>query len=293
MPCRCRSPAVPVTRPACAEAREGVRDRWPLGRDELAEQPVGERQRHADAGRLDAPPARRQVPEQQHEADLEPRLAGDRPQRVDVGGAPAGAAQQLLDDLRPGPNTLRERRRRAARSGSAQSTRQASRRSSRSSARWPAAGADRRRRPARWPCGRRPASRTPTTPSRISSPGPGRPRRTRRARSQSPTAAWSTRAVASCRAATRVRMSNSSARSSSCVEDVRVERRRLGLAASEPGPGHRLVDGHFRAGPRRQPASPLLDAAAASAPERARRRVYASSATPTVSGRVIVVTPAV
>ena len=42
--------------PGVAEARERVRDRRSLGRDELADQPVGQRQRQADAGRLDPPP---------------------------------------------------------------------------------------------------------------------------------------------------------------------------------------------------------------------------------------------
>jgi len=54
-----------------------------------------------------------------------------------------------------------------------------------------------------------------TSPSRMSRPGPRRARSNDEARSQSPTASWSTRAVASWRTATRPRRSNSSASSSS------------------------------------------------------------------------------
>ena len=140
--------------------------------DELAEQPVGERQRHADAGRLDPAPARGQMPEQQHQPHLEPRLAGDRAQRVDVGDAPTGAAQQRLDDLRPGPHALGEFRvqqREACRPAARATPPRA--RAARRLARW-AAGADRRSPSSSV------AVRSPTRvsnairPSRISSPGP-------------------------------------------------------------------------------------------------------------------------
>ena len=65
VPCRWKSSAVPGDEARLREPLERVRDRRTLGRHELTEQPVGERQRQADPARLDPPPARRQMPEQQ------------------------------------------------------------------------------------------------------------------------------------------------------------------------------------------------------------------------------------
>ena len=103
------SPSRLVTRPAVRQPRERVRDRGPLGADELAEQAVRERQRHADAAGLDPAPAPCEVPEQQRQPHLEARLRGDRALDVEVGGARAGARQQRARDLRPRLDALRER----------------------------------------------------------------------------------------------------------------------------------------------------------------------------------------
>jgi hypothetical protein len=75
------------------KAGEGVRDRWPLGPDELAEQLVGKWQRQPDATPLDLSPATRQVPEEQGEADLEAWLGGDRALDVEVDHPAAAAAE--------------------------------------------------------------------------------------------------------------------------------------------------------------------------------------------------------
>ena len=80
--------------PGLREPLQRVRDRRALGRHQLTEQAVGQRQRQPDAGRLDSAPAGGQVPQQQHQADLEPRLGADRPQDVELERAPAGAAQR-------------------------------------------------------------------------------------------------------------------------------------------------------------------------------------------------------
>ena len=67
-----------------------------------------ERKRQANPGWLDPPPPRRQVPHQQRQADLEPRLADDRPERVGIGDPSAGTTQQRRPDLRPRPDALGE-----------------------------------------------------------------------------------------------------------------------------------------------------------------------------------------
>jgi hypothetical protein len=85
-----------------------MRDRRALGRDELTEQPMGQRQRQLDPGRLDPAPAGGEVPQQQHEPDLELRLARDRPQHVEVTRASLAAAEQDADDLRPRAHALDE-----------------------------------------------------------------------------------------------------------------------------------------------------------------------------------------
>lgn len=85
------------------QSRQCVRDRRPFCPDELAEQAVGERQRHPDACRLNPSPARRQMPEKKDETYFEARLARDRAQSIDVRCASDDAAQEGLHDLRPGP----------------------------------------------------------------------------------------------------------------------------------------------------------------------------------------------
>ena len=109
LPCRCHSSPWPVTSPARASRDEGVRHRRALGADQPTQQLMGERQRQADAARLDPAPARGQMPEQQRQAHVETRLAGDRPLHVEVAGPALGPAQQRLHDLRPRPDALGER----------------------------------------------------------------------------------------------------------------------------------------------------------------------------------------
>ena len=71
---------------------------------------MGERQRQADAARLDLAPARGEVPQQQREAHLEARLRRDRPLDVEVAGAPGGTLEQGEEDLRPRADALGEGR---------------------------------------------------------------------------------------------------------------------------------------------------------------------------------------
>lgn len=87
--------------PTPSESREGMRYRGALGAHDLTQQSMSQWQRQADAGGLDTPPTSRQVPEQERQADLEPRLTRDRSQDVDVGDPATGTAQQSLKDLRP------------------------------------------------------------------------------------------------------------------------------------------------------------------------------------------------
>ena len=108
-----RAVQVPVARragyePGIGQAVQRVRDRRTLGGHELPEQPMGERQRQADPGGLDATPARGEMPEEQIETDLEAGVAGDGTHRVDIGSAPGRPAQQHLDDLRPWAYALDE-----------------------------------------------------------------------------------------------------------------------------------------------------------------------------------------
>ncbi len=197
------------------EPLQRVRDRRPLGRDQLAEQAMGERQRQPDAGRLDPSPAGGQVPQQQDQANLEPRLGGDRPQDVELERAPAGAARQDPDDLRERPHAVGEVavEHREPASGAAPASRTSAR------------AADPTPGPSGWSRSPGPTSsaavRPPTRissasrPSRTSSPKPCPAASNQGARSHAPTPTWSTRAVASCRAAIRARTSNSSASSAS------------------------------------------------------------------------------
>ena len=69
---------------------------------------MGQRQRQADAARLDSAPACGQVPQQQRQADLEPGLGGDRALHVEVAGPALDPAQQGLGQLRPRPDAVRE-----------------------------------------------------------------------------------------------------------------------------------------------------------------------------------------
>ena len=84
-------------------------DRGPLRADQAPEQSVRERQGKADAAALDAAPAAGEVPEQQCEAHLQPRLRGDGALDVQIGGAHAGAREKLARDLRPRLDPLGER----------------------------------------------------------------------------------------------------------------------------------------------------------------------------------------
>jgi hypothetical protein len=90
------------------ESLERVRDRRPLGRHQLAEQAVRERQRQPDAVALDAPPAVGKMPQEQDKANLEPGLRRDRPEHVELEWAPAGSAGQDPDDLRERPYPVSE-----------------------------------------------------------------------------------------------------------------------------------------------------------------------------------------
>ena len=76
--------------PGLREACERVGDRGPLGADQTPEQSVRERQGEADAAALDPAPAAGEVPQQQREPHLQPRLRGDRALDVQIGGAHAG-----------------------------------------------------------------------------------------------------------------------------------------------------------------------------------------------------------
>jgi hypothetical protein len=71
---------------------------------------MGKRKRDANAGRLDAPPARRQVPQEEHETHFEARLGGDRAEHVEIGDAPARASEQRQGDLRPRSHAFGELR---------------------------------------------------------------------------------------------------------------------------------------------------------------------------------------
>ncbi len=62
--------------------------------------------REPEPRRLDAAPPSGQVPEQEHEANLEPRLTGDGPDHVEVVGAALGAAKERVEDLGPGADAL-------------------------------------------------------------------------------------------------------------------------------------------------------------------------------------------
>ena len=121
--------------PGLGQASQRVRHRRALGSDELAEQAMGERQRDADAARLDLPPARGEVPEQQRQAHLQPRLAGDRALDVEVArrACRPGAAGRAGSAATGG--CARRSRRRARRRGRARA--RASRRCARAARRRP------------------------------------------------------------------------------------------------------------------------------------------------------------
>ncbi len=98
----------PGHEPGLREALQRVRDRRALGRHQLAEQAVRERQRQPDAARLDAPPSGGEVPQEQDQANLEPRLRGDRAQHVELERAPARAPGEDPGDLRERTHALGE-----------------------------------------------------------------------------------------------------------------------------------------------------------------------------------------
>ena len=229
VPCRCQSPAAPVTRPGARQPRQRVGDRRPLGGHQLAEQPVGERQADADARRLDPSPAGGQVPEQQHQPHLQPRLAGDRTDRVEVVGPALGTAQQRVGDLRPGQHPLRRTRRRAARTASAAAPARPTSRSIMSSTRTPSglqqvAGAEQLGDGAVDDPGVHGHQAVEDQqPRALAGRVEPRPEVARRRRCAS-----STRAVATCRAADPHADVELLGQVVVGVEDIRVQRRRLG-----------------------------------------------------------------
>ena len=79
--------------PGARQAAERVRDRRPLGADELADQPVGERQRDEDPVELDDPPALGEVPEQERDPHVGARMAGRGALHVELASSagPSGA----------------------------------------------------------------------------------------------------------------------------------------------------------------------------------------------------------
>ena len=174
----------------------------------------------------DDPPALGEVPEQQRDAHVGARVAGRRAVDVELHRPADRAAQQRVQDLRPRPDPLGERLRRAPRRACARarartSPTRAGRRRRRSST----ARAGRRPRRARRRCDRRPARRARRR--RRSAAGRGRRAaapaagsgRTRRRRSPR------TRAVTSGRATSRIRRSRSPAELLVDVEQVAVAAR--------------------------------------------------------------------
>ena len=141
------------------EPLERVRNRRPLGRDQLAEQAMGERQREADTGGLDPPPAAGEVPQQQNQTNLQPRLRGDRPQDVELercaGTLAAPATRGSAGTAARARRSLRRARR--AWSGATRASHRCSREAGPVPGRAVAAG--RPDRPARPRCDRRPGPR--------------------------------------------------------------------------------------------------------------------------------------
>ena len=247
---------VPVTRPACESRAQRMRDRRALGRHELAEQPVGERQatggsrsaRRGPSGRRGARAAARAGPR---------AAAGTRSPAARRASATrrSSAAEQRLE--RSAAMAARARRTRASSSANrvGQSARQPSSRSTSRHPACPAAGAGRRRRAARQTVrSADPGLEREQRRRATSSPGPAptalEPRVRDRTRRYS---AWRTRAVACWRAATRMRRSKLLGEVVVQVEQVGEQRRRAGRCAApaRARPGKRL---HARWNP---PAGPL------------------------------------
>ena len=191
VPCRCQSPARAADEPGVREARERVRDRRSLGGDELTQQAMGERQRQRGSARLDATPAGREVPQQQHQPDLEPRLAEIARSTAEIGRAAARRAGSSAWEI------CGQGRARSANSASSSASRVGS----------APATLERRRRGRRslrlGGCSRSPAPSSSVTvrsamrvstaisPSSISSPGPSPTAGTTLSRSHSPPSASS------------------------------------------------------------------------------------------------------
>ena len=99
----------PVTRPGARQPRQRVRDRRALGRHQLAEQPVGERQAEADARTArpapSAPPGATAAAPSRTSSRGWQVIARSTSRSV---GPALGAAQQRVGDLRPRPHPLGE-----------------------------------------------------------------------------------------------------------------------------------------------------------------------------------------
>ena len=155
---------------------------WPFGAHQPAEQLVGQRQRQPDSARLDLAPARGEVPQEQRQAHVEPRLRRDRALDVEVVSAPLGAAQQRLRSAAATGAPARRTARRAVRSASEPAPASRSRRPT--APRRVLGRLDQIPGPSSSAATRSPTrTLTASTPSRISTPGPGIAAASRGARS--------------------------------------------------------------------------------------------------------------
>ena len=196
------------------ESRERVRDRRPLGAHQPPEQLMGQRQRQPDPARLDPPPARGEMPQQQREPHVEPRLRSDRALHVEVVRAALGAPQQRLISCGHG-------RTRSANCGVEHREPHRQQRPPVDRAgqqlvvlllAWldEIAGTEQLRGdPVADP------TLSASTPSSTSTPGPGAASLSRFVSATSPTSASNVNAVAAGRATSRIRTSSASARSTS------------------------------------------------------------------------------
>jgi hypothetical protein len=71
---------------------------------------MGQRNWQADAARFDLPPARGQMPEQQAQPDIQPRLGGDRSLQVQTPRPSTRAPQQCAGELWPACRSLSKNR---------------------------------------------------------------------------------------------------------------------------------------------------------------------------------------
>ena len=183
MPCRCHLVGVAGDE---ARVREPVQARGTPraapAPTSLPEKPVGEGHggRRMPPGST-RPQPRGQMPEQQRQPHLEARLGGDGTVHVEVGRALTDPPQQRLRDLRPRTRRAPRRRRPGRRSAPSAACRQVQMCSRMLLGRPHAtAAADRRRRPARSPSGRRPGhrrrSRRPARGSPVAVPDDREPR---------------------------------------------------------------------------------------------------------------------